>query len=177
MDLAGSVTGDSYDTSDVAVVGRSQRHQGEMNARLPAAPPASTPAVRAVMQANKKRDTKPERAVRSALHARGLRFRVNLRIGTERSAPRPDIAFTRAKIAVFVDGCFWHGCPEHGLEPRTNASYWSPKLARNRERDREDDEALEHLGWTVIRVWEHADPEEAADEIARWVGEPPKERP
>jgi DNA mismatch endonuclease (patch repair protein) len=110
-------------------------------------------------------DTEPERRVRSCLHARGLRFRTNLRIGTGRSAPRPDIAFTRQKVAVFIDGCFWHQCPEHATMPKASRTFWEPKLRRNVERDLENNAALEAMGWTVLRFWEHEDPEEVAAAI------------
>jgi DNA mismatch endonuclease (patch repair protein) len=113
------------------------------------------------MRANRRRDTAPERQIRSALHALGYRFRVDYRVGEGRHAPRPDIAFTRQNLAIFIDGCFWHGCPEHGRCPETNSAYWSPKLARNAERDREDDRALREAGWQVLRVWEHEAPERA----------------
>lgn len=105
-----------------------------------------------------------ERAVRSELHRRGLRFRVNLRgmPGT------PDIAFTRARIAVFIDGCFWHACPVHGGIPKNNGDWWEAKLLRNQERDREKDAALEIMGWLPLHYWEHDDPEEIADEV-EWV--------
>lgn len=105
-----------------------------------------------------------ERAVRSELHRRGLRFRVNYRglPGT------PDIAFTRARIAVFIDGCFWHACPVHGTWPVNNREWWRAKLLRNQQRDREKDAALEEMGWLPLHYWEHDDPEEIADEI-EWV--------
>jgi DNA mismatch endonuclease (patch repair protein) len=121
------------------------------------------------MQGNVRRDTRPERALRSALHRLGLRYRVDLKLGTGRSAPRPDVAFTRARVAVFVDGCFWHGCPEHGVQPRANATYWNAKVARNKGRDARNDAALEALGWRVVRVWEHEDPGVAAAMIERVV--------
>lgn len=106
--------------------------------------------------------TAPEIALRRELHRRGRRYRVHARIeGLPRR--RVDIAFTRAKVVVLVDGCFWHGCPEHGVRPRANSEWWSWKLELNRARDRDTDRLLEELGWTVIRVWEHADPVEAAD--------------
>lgn len=124
---------------------------------------ASSPAIRATMVGNKRRDTKPEKALRSALHAAGLRFRKDFRLDLGTAKPRPDIAFTRAKVAVFVDGCYWHSCPEHGTKPKTNADYWTPKLARNVERDREQDVALGDSGWTVIRVWEHETIAQAAE--------------
>jgi len=118
------------------------------------------------MKGNRKRDTRPERALRSALHAAGSRFRIDYPIvaGTGRSI-RADVAFTRQKVAVFLDGCFWHCCPEHGTSPRSNSGYWQAKLARNVERDREVDERLHGAGWAVIRVWEHESPNDAAASI------------
>lgn len=107
------------------------------------------------MSAIRRTDTKPEKALRSALHAAGLRFRKDHRIDVGSLKPRPDIVFTRARVAVFVDGCYWHCCPVHGTQPKTNAGYWTPKLARNVERDREQDEALIEADWTVVRIWEH----------------------
>ncbi len=140
-----------------------------MTPRVPKSPAASTEAVRAVMVGNRKRDTRPELALRSALHGRGLRYRVDLKLGAVRSAPRPDIAFTRVRVAVFVDGCFWHGCPEHGTSPRINESYWSAKIARNQQRDAENDARLRNLGWVVMRVWEHEETERAADAVEEMV--------
>src|SRR5688500_71920 len=87
------------------------------------------------MQANRRRDTGPELALRSLLHARGLRYRCDYRLKFDGGAVRPDIVFTRVKVAVFVDGCFWHSCPVHGHSPRQNTQYWAPKLASNRARD------------------------------------------
>lgn len=108
------------------------------------------------MQANKRRDTSPEIAVRRLLHSAGHRYRVDFApIGGRR---RADIVFTRKRIAVFIDGCFWHGCPAHGNRPKANANYWGPKLDRNIERDRETNETLRAAGWTVLRFWEHEDP-------------------
>jgi DNA mismatch endonuclease (patch repair protein) len=119
------------------------------------------------MQGNRKRDTGPERALRSALFARGLRYRVDHPIrAAEGVRPiRADVVFTAAKLAVFVDGCFWHGCPEHGTRPTRNSHYWDAKLQRNVERDRRYDALLEDAGWTVLRFWEHEDPEMAAAQI------------
>jgi DNA mismatch endonuclease, patch repair protein len=114
------------------------------------------------MRANRRRDTGPEMALRTLLHRSGLRYRVDYRVGTGRSAPRPDIAFTRARVAVFVDGCFWHSCPKHATMPKANRDFWESKLERNVERDRENDAALEAMGWTVIRIWEHESAETAA---------------
>lgn len=112
-----------------------------------------------------RRDTGPELALRRELHRRGLRYRVGMRgiPGT------PDIAFTRAKIAVFCDGCFWHSCPDHGILPKNNRDWWREKLERNRERDREKDTELRTQGWVPVHVWEHEDIEKAADRIeALW---------
>jgi DNA mismatch endonuclease (patch repair protein) len=114
------------------------------------------------MQANRRTGTKPEIVLRSALHAAGYRFRKDYRLEVPGIVVRPDIVFTRRKIAVFVDGCFWHVCPEHGREPTTNEWYWTPKLRRNVERDRAVDTALTAAGWTVLRVWEHQPTAEAA---------------
>lgn len=118
------------------------------------------------MAANRRRDTAPELRLRSALHRRGLRFRVDLPITVLGRRPiRPDIAFTRLRVAVFLDGCFWHGCPEHGSAPKANASYWLPKIARNRERDRQADRLLRDAGWTVVRIWEHEPVGDAAKRV------------
>jgi DNA mismatch endonuclease (patch repair protein) len=105
--------------------------------------------------------TGPELALRRELHRRGLRYRVNVR-GLPGS---PDIVLTRARIAVQVDGCFWHGCPDHAVAPRSNAAWWRDKLALNRSRDARNDEALRAGGWLVLRVWEHDDASAAADLI------------
>jgi DNA mismatch endonuclease, patch repair protein len=108
------------------------------------------------MRAISRRDTSPERFLRSELHRRGLRFRVDYPVRVPGGRPpRPDIAFTRHRLAIFVDGCFWHGCPVHSAIPRTNAGYWGPKISRNIERDREQETRLKAAGWDVIRVWEH----------------------
>lgn len=131
---------------------------------LPPAPPPSSLSAREVMRGNRSRDTKPEAALRSALHRRGLRFRKQIAPVAELRC-RADIVFPRARVAVFVDGCFWHGCPLHGFVPRTNMSYWRAKLERNRARDRRDEAALKQAGWAVVRVWEHEPPEEAAARV------------
>jgi len=110
------------------------------------------------------RDTAPELALRRQLHAAGLRFRVDRApiAGLRRKA---DIVFTRRLLAVFVDGCFWHRCPEHGTMPASNADWWEAKLARNVERDLETNRILNEAGWTVVRVWEHVGVEEAARRV------------
>ena len=108
--------------------------------------------------------TAPEMAIRRELHRRGLRYRVNLTL-SKIGRIRPDIVFTRVRVAVFVDGCFWHRCPEHGSSPKTNADWWRRKLDNNVERDRTTDTVLAKAGWTVIRIWEHEDAIAAADRI------------
>ena len=115
------------------------------------------------MAANRRRDTAPELALRSRLHRGGNRFRVDLPIEVPGRRPiRPDIVFPRQRVAVFVDGCFWHRCPIHGSEPRANSAYWGPKLDRNVARDRATDALLLDKGWTVVRIWEHENPDVAA---------------
>lgn len=122
------------------------------------------------MRANRRRDTSTERAIRSALHAAGLRYRVDAPIHVEGARPvRPDVVFTKKRVAVFIDGCFWHGCPEHGTNPATNSAYWTTKLAENRERDARHQALLEGAGWTVVRLWEHEAPAPAAERVARIV--------
>jgi DNA mismatch endonuclease, patch repair protein len=108
------------------------------------------------MRAIRRTDTKPEVALRRALHRQGFRFRKDHRLDlAEGKRVRPDIAFTARRVAVFVDGCFWHACPDHGGKPANNTWYWEPKLRRNVERDRLADAALSAAGWDVVRVWEH----------------------
>lgn len=107
------------------------------------------------MRANRKTGSRPEARLRSALHARGLRFRKNLRLSTPTIRVVPDIVFTRARVTIFVDGCYWHSCPEHGTAPASNISYWQTKLAGNVARDRRVDSALRIEGWSVVRIWEH----------------------
>lgn len=117
------------------------------------------------MRAQRERDTGIEREIRSRLHARGLRFRVHRRLiaGSRREV---DVVFPGAKVAVFVDGCFWHGCPEHGTWPQNNADFWRRKIEANVGRDRDTNARLEADGWTVVRVWEHESPAEAVARIA-----------
>ena len=118
------------------------------------------------MRANRRTDTKPELALRHALHRLGYRYRKDYRLDLDGGRRvRPDIAFTARKVAVFVDGCFWHACPEHGSKPRANEWYWGPKLVRNVERDRINDAALILAGWTVVRLWEHVRLDEAISTV------------
>ncbi|MFG3496230.1 very short patch repair endonuclease [Streptomyces sp. NPDC047928] len=125
---------------------------------------ASSPSVRAVMRANRSKDTRPELRLRSLLHKQGLRYRVTAR-------PLPDLrrtadlVFPKLKVAVFVDGCFWHGCPEHLRESHKNAEFWRAKIEGNQARDGETDRLLHEAGWTVVRVWEHEDPDMAAARV------------
>jgi DNA mismatch endonuclease (patch repair protein) len=133
-------------------------------------PWASSDAARKTMQGNRGRDTKAELAVRRLVHASGLRYRVNAR-------PEPDLRrtadllFTRARVAVFIDGCYWHGCPEHFTMPTTNLDYWSTKISRNQARDLETTALLVARGWLVLRFWEHEPPATAAASIVERVQE------
>jgi DNA mismatch endonuclease, patch repair protein len=141
-------------------------------------PLATSPAVSAVMKGNRKRDTRPEIALRSALHRAGQRFRKDYPLRVDGGRPiRVDIAFPKARVALFVDGCFWHACPEHGTAPRANSGYWIPKLARNVARDREVDLRLERADWLAVHVWEHDLADQAADRVVKIVrprtGQPP----
>jgi len=127
-------------------------------------PSASSPTVQRRMQNQRRRDTAPEIALRKELHRLGLRFRVDHQVlrGMRR---RADVAFTRAKVAVFVDGCFWHSCPDHATYPKANAEWWTDKLAANVRRDRATDDALRTAGWRVVRIWEHSDVHTAAEQV------------
>ncbi|MEU6120935.1 very short patch repair endonuclease [Streptomyces sp. NPDC047123] len=117
------------------------------------------------MSRQRSRDTKPEVAVRRLLHASGLRFRLQRRVpGLSRNTI--DIAFPGPRVAVFIDGCFWHGCPEHATFPKSNPDFWREKINRNALRDTNTTAHLESLGWTVLRFWEHERPEEVADRVA-----------
>ena len=138
---------------------------------LPYPEPTSATATKK-MRSNRRVDTKPEVALRSLLHQRGLRFRKDypIRLPNGKTA-HPDIAFTRKKLAIFVDGCFWHSCPEHGTTPKTNQDYWIPKLRQNVERDRNADEGLRANGWQVLRVWEHTAPEAALVSILMFLAQ------
>ncbi|MEO4037819.1 very short patch repair endonuclease [Micrococcaceae bacterium Sec6.3] len=116
------------------------------------------------MRSNKGRDTKPEVAVRRRVHAAGLRYRVNAK--PEKDLRRTvDLLFRPAAVAVFIDGCFWHGCPEHYIAPRANGGFWADKVARNNERDAETTALLAERGWEVLRFWEHEEPAEVAANV------------
>lgn len=123
------------------------------------------------MRANRRSDTEPEVALRRLLHLRGLRFRKDHRIATRSRGVRVDIAFPGVRLAVFIDGCFWHSCPEHATTPKANADYWIPKLAENVARDRRNNRELAGVGWSVLRFWEHQLAEEMADRVVAAVAE------
>lgn len=135
---------------------------------LPAGSKATSAAVRAVMRANRGRDTGPELALRRMLHNRGLRYRVNTKPLPE-VRRRADVVFPRARVAVFIDGCFWHGCRDHYRPATKNAEFWREKIESNQARDTETNMRLEAAGWTVIRIWEHDDFEQAAERVDQLV--------
>jgi len=119
------------------------------------------------MVRQRRRDTGPEMAIRRLLHARGLRYRVDAKLPGMRR--RADLIFSSARVAVFIDGCFWHGCPDHGTRPKANAAWWTEKIETNVKRDRDTDRCLAADGWIVVRVWEHEVPEAAAARVAEVV--------
>ncbi|WP_137726524.1 very short patch repair endonuclease [Prescottella subtropica] len=126
---------------------------------------ASTPSVRSRMQRQQSRDTKPELAVRRLLHRDGLRYRVDT-APLENLRRRADVVFRSARVALFIDGCYWHGCPTHGQRTTTvNGTYWREKIERNRARDRDTDRQLRAAGWLSLRAWEHDDPREVAEMV------------
>lgn len=131
-------------------------------------PPASSGAAQARMRSTPRRDTSGEMRVRRLLHASGLRYTVDAR-PLDCSPRRADVVFRRARVAVFVDGCFWHGCPRHGSWPKANSQFWREKILANKERDLDTTVRLRERGWLVIRIWEHDDPVSAASRIARRV--------
>lgn len=128
-------------------------------------PVPPSPSTRRRMKAVRRRDTKPEKVLRSELHARGLRFKID-------APPEPglrgraDVVFPRARIAIYVDGCFWHSCPEHATIPKANREWWEAKLAANVERDKRVTRDLTDRGWQVLRIWEHSDMPTTAAQIA-----------
>lgn len=135
---------------------------------MPAHPGASSPALSERMRTFPRRDTAPELELRRELWRRGLRYRVDRPLEGRRRR-RADLTFVGARVVVFVDGCFWHACPEHGTSPKSNADWWTEKLARNVARDADTDEYLGALGWVVLRFWEHEDMRAAADVVERAV--------
>lgn len=153
------------------VILRATRKRDERYRVLMTASWASTPSARKVMQANRSRDTRPELRVRQLLHASGLRYRVAAKPLTEHRFTA-DLVFRRARVAVFIDGCFWHGCPAHHRLPMTNRSYWRRKVEINQARDRRVEALLSEAGWTVLRFWEHEDPATVAYQIQGAIASP-----
>jgi DNA mismatch endonuclease, patch repair protein len=140
-------------------------------------PHPTSGAMTRVMRGNRRRDTKPELAIRRLLHSSGLRYRVDLRVEAGGIKVRGDIVFPRQKVIVLVNGCFWHGCPVHGNTPTRNGLYWSAKLAGNKKRDRRVRRSLSQHGWEVVSAWEHEDPISVASRISSTVsGRPPTGR-
>lgn len=137
------------------------------NKRVAKSVPSSDAALKR-MKATKRRDTAPEKALRSALHSKGLRFRIDQKPIKELNR-KADIIFRSVKVAVFVDGCFWHDCPIHGTQAKANAEFWRNKIEQNRVRDLDTNKQLKKVGWKVVRVWEHEDPEKASRKIYRIV--------
>ena len=130
----------------------------------PMRPPASSEAARSRMLAAKQRDTKPELELRALLEKAGLEFEIDVPLPI-RVRRRADIMVKHARLAVFVDGCFWHGCPVHGTWPKQNAKFWRDKIETNRRRDMDTDRRLIEAGWRVVRAWEHEDMQEICVQI------------
>lgn len=117
------------------------------------------------MKANRSRNTRPELRLRRALFAVGYRYRVSLMLEVPGRRVRPDLIFTKRRLAIFVDGCYWHRCPEHGRMPSDATGYWHAKLQRNVERDQQINEALSAAGWRVLRIWEHVSLNDAVKSV------------
>jgi DNA mismatch endonuclease (patch repair protein) len=132
-------------------------------------PPASSPATSRVMRRTRRSGTRPEMALRRALHRRGLRFVVDRSVPGGNRRRRVDILLRGARVAVFVDGCFWHSCPEHSHLPKTNTNWWRLKFRGIARRDRDTETQLAAVGWLAVRIWEHEDPIEAAQAIEQLV--------
>jgi DNA mismatch endonuclease (patch repair protein) len=153
------------------IVGRKlgTKAMGKPRSTRPSSVPTATDlSVRLRMCSTGRRDTAAEVALRWELHRSGLRYRVDRSVLNDRRR-RVDVVFPRERIAVFVDGCFWHSCPLHATVPKANREWWVKKLAANRRRDRNTNETLSAAGWTVVRVWEHEDAAEAASRVRRLV--------
>jgi DNA mismatch endonuclease (patch repair protein) len=134
--------------------------------------PPTDAATSARMSRQRRAHTAPELALRRELHRRGLRYFVD-RAPIRGQRRRADVVFPRRRIAVYVDGCFWHRCPDHATDPKNNAAWWAEKLAGNVARDRATDAALREAGWQVVRIWEHEDPVRAADRVQAALGTDP----
>lgn len=131
-------------------------------------PKASSSQVSRRMARTPQKDTSAEMAIRRELHRRGFRYRVDYTV-LRKPRRTADLAFPKLKIAVFIDGCFWHGCPEHGTWPKQNAEFWRQKIEANISRDEDTNERLSGLDWRVIRIWEHEAPEAAVERIVKVV--------
>jgi DNA mismatch endonuclease (patch repair protein) len=132
-------------------------------------PEASSPEALRRMKRQRRFDTRPEIAIRRLVHAKGLRYRVDAVLPVVGVRRRADMLFGRSKVAVFVDGCYWHSCPDHGTKPKANAEWWAEKLAANVSRDRDTDRRLAAVGWAVLRIWEHEEAESTAQKIDKLV--------
>lgn len=154
-------------TPMVASVGRRAANSSAPRSRGRRYPNPASAAVTKSMKGNRRVDTSPEVTLRSRLHRAGLRFRKDYVVRFATGHTRADVCFPRLKVAVFIDGCFWHACPRHGTAPKHNAWYWSPKLRRNRERDARATAELRRSGWLVRRYWEHVPPARIAERVMR----------
>lgn len=146
----------------------SRTHESDPDGAGLSTPLASSPAARRRMLSTRRRDTAPELALRRALHRRGMRYRVEVKL-PELPRRRMDIVFLRRRLVVLVDGCFWHGCPLHGTAAMANSKFWANKIASNQARDADTTRVLQDAGWRVLRVWEHEPPSDVADRIQRYL--------
>jgi len=158
--------GSGVDQGDVPSRGTPREVVLSGGRRVPYPEPTSDAATR-IGKGNRRTGTEPEEHLRAELHRRGRRFRKDLLLRAADVRTHADVVFTRQRLAVFVDGCFWHACPEHGTSPKSNTAYWGPKLTANVERDRRVDAALRSEGWVVLRIWEHEATSDAADQVER----------
>lgn len=157
-----------FDSAVMSTAGRPRPKTVSLGGGLvvPYPTPGSVAATN-VGKANRRTGSKPEEGLRRVLHRAGLRYRKNLALRVADVRTNVDIVFGPTRVAVFVDGCFWHRCPEHFTPPRSNVDYWAPKIARNVTRDRRVVAVLERHGWTVVRIWEHEPVIEAAHKVLR----------
>ena len=161
----GSLLKSTLGSASGGVGWRALMGQARAGYEMKAGGPQPDAAISARMRRTRQRDTAAELALRRELYRRGLRYFVDFPPLKADRRRRADVVFPRARVAIYVDGCFWHGCPLHATWPKTNAQWWRQKIERNRARDRSTDEALRDAGWTVVRVWEHEDAEVAADRV------------
>jgi len=157
------VTGNPRELERAASAGARTVNLG--GGRIVPYPLPTNAAASKIGRANRRAGTKPEVRIRSALHRRGHRFRKDLLLRLGDVRVHPDIVFTRWRVTVFVDGCFWHGCAEHQHIPKANTDYWVPKLQANVERDQRVDKSLAEAGWLVVRIWEHVKVDTAVEVV------------